>query len=384
MAGEVSGNQQLPAEVLELVFRHLEHSDLATLLLVCRFWAEVAGRPRLWSDLRLAVTPATLPVLPRLLGLRRLAALRALTVAWPPDSRARAAIAGHPAIVALTYRDLGRPRKAALARHAAIFDLAIDSREEEWRCSKVEEVRVRSCYLQCGQLSSLLTAMVEGRTAITSLLLNRLGCGCPYSHSCCPLPPALLARASHTLRKLTLDTLGWTCNLTTEQLESFLLGILPDTQLEELTLASFPLAAANPSILATALTRVSKLTLSTSMLSLDQCVSLFTALQAGDCRLRELSIYNLPSNPLPLTTPYNMLDQVHPTLLSGALCQLEKAAMEHCYLTSDQVVAVLGRARGEASRLQELRVDRYDREKSHLYLPPSLTDNTPFLFQFNQ
>ena len=119
MAGEVSGNQQLPAEVLELVFRHLEHSDLATLLLVCRslvlcsslwqlepcrFWAEVAGRPRLWSDLRLAVTPATLPVLPRLLGLRRLAALRALTVAWPPDSRARAAIAGHPAIVALTYR----------------------------------------------------------------------------------------------------------------------------------------------------------------------------------------------------------------------------------------------------------------------------------------
>jgi len=378
MAGEVAGNQQLPAEVLELVFRQLEHADLATLLLVCRFWAEVAERPNLWLDFRLTVGRSNQPSLPRLLGLRRLRALRAITLSWPPDTQARAAITAHPAIVALTYRDLGRPRKAAMARHAAMFAPAMDSSEEQWRCSKVEEVRVRSCFLQCGQLSSLLTAIVDGRTAIASLLLNRLGCGCPNSHSCCPLPPALLAQASNSLRKLTLDTLGWTCNLTTEQLESFLLGILPDTQLEELTLSTFPLAAANPSILANALTRVSKLTLSTSMMTLDQCVSLFTALQAGGCRLRELSIYNLPSN------SNNMLDQVHPSLLAGALCQLERVAMEHCHLTSDQVVAVLGRARGAGSRLQELRVDRYDREKSHLYLPSSLTDNTPVLFQFNQ
>jgi len=106
MAGEVAGNQQLPAEVLELVFRQLEHADLATLLLVCRFWAEVAERPKLWVDFRLAVTKSNHSSLPRLLGLRRLRALTAITVAWPPDTAARAAITAHPAIVALTYRSL--------------------------------------------------------------------------------------------------------------------------------------------------------------------------------------------------------------------------------------------------------------------------------------
>ena len=46
------GNTALSAEVLDTIFRHLTHRDLMSLLLVCKFWAAVAGRPHLWTTYR--------------------------------------------------------------------------------------------------------------------------------------------------------------------------------------------------------------------------------------------------------------------------------------------------------------------------------------------
>ena len=42
----------LSPEVLQMIFLHLNHEDLAVMMLVCKFWAGVAGRPKLWTDLR--------------------------------------------------------------------------------------------------------------------------------------------------------------------------------------------------------------------------------------------------------------------------------------------------------------------------------------------
>ena len=300
-----------------------------------------------------------------------------MTTASPAVSEA---IYKHPGLVELYCSEVGRPRKGpGHEQHLALLAPALDDQESNpLSCSKVEAVRIRNCFMLCGQLSSLLSAICEGRSPVTSLALNKLGSGCINAHTDCPLSAPLLGKATGKLNKLCLDSLGWTCNLTTDKLEALFKGIRQGTALKELILSNIHIAPVNPHVLAEALTRVDKVTLSQANLSLDQAKAIFTAIKDGDKAINQLSIYQMTNNDC-----YNMVRRVEGQLLAEGLALLERASLENVHLDSSQVTAILDLGLQHGSRMKELRLDRYDADRSHIFLPASLLDHLPFDFQFN-
>ena len=191
----------------------------------------------------------------------------------------------------------------------------------------------------------------------------------------------MLGQATGKLNKLCLDSLGWTCNLTTDKLETIFQGISVGTTLKELILSKVHIAPVNPQILAGALTKVEKVILSEANLSLEQAKAMFTAIKGGEKTINQLSIYQMSNNQL--ADCYNMVRRVDGQLLAGGLALLERVSLENVHLDSRQVTAILDHALQHGSRLKELRLDRFDAERSHIFLPSSLLDHLPFDFQFN-
>ena len=266
-------------------------------------------------------------------------------------------------------------------QHLALLAPAVDQENDPQSCSKLEAIRIRNCFMLCGQLSTLLTAICKGKSSVTSMALSKLGSGCINAHIDCPLSAALLGQAAGKLNKLCLDSLGWTCNLTTDKLETIFQGISEGTTLKELILSKVHIAPVNPQILAGALTRVEKVILSEANLSLEQAKAMFTAIKGGDKTINQLSIYQMSNNHL--ADCYNMVRRVDGQLLAGGLALLERVSLENVHLDSRQVTAILDHGLQHGSRLKELRLDRFDAERSHIFLPSSLLDHLPFDFQFN-
>ena len=312
-----------------------------------------------------------------LIRTHRFSQLHAITVkvASPAVSEA---ILQHPRLAELYCSDVGRPRKVAQDQHLALLAPAIDKEGDLLCCSKLETIRIRNCFMLCGQLSALLVAICEGQSSVTSLALNKLGSGCINSHTDCPLSAYLLGRATQKLNKLCLDSLGWTCNLTTDRLETVCRSVKEDTSLKELILSNIHIAPVNPQVLADALTKVEKVTLSMANLSLEQAKALLTGIKAGNKAIKSLSIYQMTNN-----DGYNMLRRVEGQLLAEGFTLLERVSLENVHLNTCQVTAILDHCLQHGSRLQELRLDRFDAERSHVFLPASLLDNLPFEFLFH-
>jgi hypothetical protein len=379
----MEGNTALSAEVLHMIFLHLGHEDLASLLLVCRFWAAAAGRPGLWSAARLLVTRTNAHLAPRLLALPRLRSLRTVTVSWV-TAEVTEAIKRHPAIVEVHFRNVPRPSRKHRERHSTMLQPAVDSDYLAPACSRLEEVWLRGSFLQCGQLARLLEALAAGGTSLRTLGLARLGSCCPRSHQAtCPVPPDLLGRAAASLDRLVLDSLGH--SLGDGQKQEFFLALGSSPGLRELTLSSLPLPGVSPAVLASALSsRLHRLNLSNVGLTVEQARELFTVINGGGTGLQELSVYYSPagaSQPRdPLTSSVRQLEA---PLLAGALNLRTRVALEGVHLDSEQAAAVL--ARGVVgSKLQHLKLDRFDSDRSHLFLAPGLIEQLPFEFQFCQ
>ena len=163
-----------------------------------------------------------------------------MTTASPAVSEA---IYKHPGLVELYCSEVGRPRKGpGQEQHLALLAPALDQESDPESCSKVQAVRIRNCFMLCGQLSDLLSAICEGKSSVTSLALTKLGSGCINAHTDCPLSAHLLGQATGKLNKLCLDNLGWTCNLTTDKLEALFQGIKEGTALKELILSKVHIA----------------------------------------------------------------------------------------------------------------------------------------------
>ena len=300
-----------------------------------------------------------------------------MTTASPAVSEA---IYKHPGLVELYCSEVGRPRKGpGQEQHLALLAPALDQESDPESCSKVQAVRIRNCFMLCGQLSDLLSAICEGKSSVTSLALTKLGSGCINAHTDCPLSARLLGQATEKLNKLCLDNLGWTCNLTTDKLEALFQGIMEGTALKELILSKVHIAPVNPQVLAQALTRVEKITLSEANLSMEQAKAILTAIKDGDKAINQLSIYQMANNDC-----FNMVRRVDGQLLAEGLALLERVSLENVHLDSSQVTSVLDHGLQHGSRLKELRLDRFDADRSHIFLPASLLDHLPFDFQFNQ
>ena len=63
---------QLPADVLEKIFRLLPPRDLRQVVLVCRRWREVGEAPRLWNWVTVTVTKENISKMPKVLRRRRM------------------------------------------------------------------------------------------------------------------------------------------------------------------------------------------------------------------------------------------------------------------------------------------------------------------------
>ena len=63
---------QLPTEILEIIFAYLKPSDLKNAILVCKRWFEVAGSSSLWTWVSLIVTNDKLPHIPHLMTEKRM------------------------------------------------------------------------------------------------------------------------------------------------------------------------------------------------------------------------------------------------------------------------------------------------------------------------
>ena len=72
--------EELPVEILALIFQSLSLQDLSTALLVCRRWREVGETPALWSSLPVRVNTENLSVMTEMLRSRRLQAVRKLVI----------------------------------------------------------------------------------------------------------------------------------------------------------------------------------------------------------------------------------------------------------------------------------------------------------------
>jgi len=70
----------LPQEILFTFFKHLSYSDLRCVLLVCRYWRDVGQDPVLWKKLKLVVEKPKMPLLGKILSMRRLACVEHLEV----------------------------------------------------------------------------------------------------------------------------------------------------------------------------------------------------------------------------------------------------------------------------------------------------------------
>ena len=167
-------------------------------------------------------------------------------------------------------------------------------------------------------------------------------------------------------------------SLTGEQMETFFKALKDDTKLKELILSSIPaFVTVNHHILTSALGKVEKLVLSTVNLSLEQANSLFCAIKTGTTKLKEMSIYFKPIN------TYNELKNIQANILAGALNMLERVVFENVNLNSHQVSEVLQHSL-KKTKLQELILDRYDADRSHLFLDSILLDHISFSFEFRQ
>lgn len=372
----MEGNTALSAEVLEQIFLHLSYEDLASLLLVCRFWASVAERPKLWQEFRLQVyQPGSV------LGLARFLCLKSASVSSDSEAVGRAVV-GHPTLQEVTLRHIPRPAKRQKHSYRKLLHFAMHFAMDQYHtapgCSRIQVLKISQVFIQCGQLAELLTAVTEMQTSLHTLGLSRLGSSCPHGHTSCPLPPLLLGQAANCLTRLTLDNLGFTCSLTGEQMEEFFKALQNDTKLKELILSSIPaFVTVNPHVLTEGLRKVKKLVLSTVNLSLEQANSLFCAIKTGTTKLKELSIYFKPIN------TYNELKNLEASILAGALNMLERVVFENVNLNSHQVSEVL-KLSLKKTQLQELKLDRYDADRSHLFLDPIVLDNISFSFEFRQ
>ena len=353
-----------------------------------RFTGEECTLLRLYPNyFRLTVDGDPAGMVGKVLGLNRLQGLKAVTVRWASDGVSKA-IMRHPGIVKVHIRDtLNISRmKNWRTRYNSVLHFSMDEHFSPPAVSKVQELRLSNCFVQCGQLNELLAAISQGHSAIKSLRLNRLGCECPLTHNDCPMSSKLLGQASNKLTHLTLKDISFNrYNLMQEarnfNLEKMFDATEEETSLRELVVASNPhFSFISPSVLTSALVRIESVVLISVDLALQQSLDFFAGLKTHNTgKLRKLRIqYNSYNN----RDNNNSVKHVNAALLAEALNNLEHVELQNVNLSSEQATAILDRSL-KGTKLKTLRLDRFDADRQHLFVSAKLMAEIPFSFEFN-
>ena len=308
-------------------------------------------------------------VAPQIVAWKRFQRLRSLTVRWPSEALSKA-VMRHKAIDKVHIEEIRRPLWWARERYGCLFCPAMGEEDSTW--SRLRELSIVDCYLECGQLWKLFSSMLKGKRGLKRLELARVTSDeCSEYHDICPVPAHLLGQLASTLTVLVLDAV----HLDSFQLQEVFQGFVkPTAVLEELTLSNIPAMcdldpATLPSLLLT--TPLKKLTMDSTNLGLLQTQLLISAIGGGKHSLKQLVMYS-----------ENNLRKLGGSSLAAAFNRLEGVELGNVNLDGQQVGEVLGRSR-EGTNLKELVVDRYDAEGGHIFLSVNLVANLTFSFEFN-
>ena len=135
------------------------------------------------------------------------------------------------------------------------------------------------------------------------------------------LEPSLLASAITGLTKLSI----WETHLTTEQTEALFARMTVTHQLRSLDISYNDLSGVKPSLLARAAMELEELRVRGTSLTPAQGEALFTALDEGESRLETLHL------------SYCNLATLDPSLFARVVCGLREVAVMYCSLTPSQL-----------------------------------------------
>jgi len=219
--------QTLPEEMLMKIFCCLDLSDLATVLLVCRQWKEVAESPWLWKRLEIVVGQMKVNNI-GILGTRRLESVkrvRLLSKYHPDENEAEAvfqAIQDHEGIneLNISQNEISKVNATTLAKAV----------------NNMEKVNLFNAKLTITQINALFEHMARE----TKLKVLSMGCV-----NISGVNPEVLSAGLNKVNTARL------CNtaITTKQLEALFRDMADRTELKEIDLGHNNLAEVDAAVL---------------------------------------------------------------------------------------------------------------------------------------
>ena len=363
-----AGVGELPAEMVERVFRLLSPGDLRTVVLVCRRWREVGEAPALWSwalltlaldnlcalacrrlarvrVVRLVATEAALlEALLRHGGVRELTLDSSLALAQVDSQLLGEVVAGMERVVMRK-----RPKRsqdslsksqfkkffAAISQSSSLQSLDLShqplgSVAPEVLAdvvSRLETVVLAQASLTEAQATTLLATLAQPGTRLTSLTLT--------ATNLTGVSPSNLAAAAATLTHLDLSF----TKLSEVQVEAVVEALSSSAHLRSLELGGASLATTPSHLLVRVFSRLTSLGLQQVAMVEEQWTSVASALDTDTA----------PSL-VSLDISENQLVGVEPMLLARALARVERVAMKRTKLTLAQVTALVNSIRYDAVR----------------------------------
>jgi len=375
--------------VLERVFRRLCPRDLKAAVLVCRRWREVGEAPKLWTwvwrsywplfehyrgrEIRKLSDPTKVV---QVFGSRRLQNMTSLKIVTISEELLRA-VAVHPSIRELDICEADIPTADPVLLAEALtkvervytgqsnlqmtyeqilvlftvmwqgcqliainFDFGLSAVPPTLFAQairKLETAKFHDCNLSEPQVTALLKMVREGKSNLKTLKLS--------GNDLDGLPPALFAQAINKLEAFELNHCGLTETHITYLLEMVRDG---DTSLKSLRLGSSRTEHVSPNLIAGSLTKLEKVEIC-DQLHPQQLNLLLSAIASGTCKLKNLALKFL-------------LEEVEPSLLASAVCQLEIASFSSESLSSEHLKAMFSQTKTKLRRLGLGRLDIIEQE----------------------
>jgi len=308
-------NSMLPPEILEKIFHFLGSLDVSNVMLVCRLWRDVGEAPWLWAGHNLRATPGNLHIMPKLLTIRRIQAVRKLKMDEVEVSNelieAIMENQGIKELECLLWIDLSSVEPKQLTK--AVI--------------KLEKLYLDGTNLNSQQTQAIFMAMGDDSN------LKKLHL---WVIDLASVEPKQLAKAVIKLEELVLSI----TELNSQQSQAIFTAIGDDSNLKILSLRQNNLSSVDSKKLAKAVIKLEELDLSSTQLNSQQTQAIFTAM-GDDSNLRILDLWD------------NDLSSVEPKQLANSVIKLKELDLSNTDLNSQQMKAIFT-AIGDDSNLKKL------------------------------
>ena len=269
--------QDLPAEILHLVFRKLRYEDLMCVVRVCKEWKTLGESPTLWREFRLMVKPKNFGKLDDVLMLHRFDLIRSLFLnggAQRLDNDSLEIIKSSK-ISKITLKDCSLTETCPYLIAKCFCQMEIVNLV----CTHMDKSQVREVM---NHISKHVTPMKELR--FDSILSNAFGYGSFVDLS--EVPSDIVSSALNKIEHLELGR----TELTTEQLTKFFEDMAVETRVQNFTLTGNVISQVCPKILSQGLSKLVNLTLNHTKLTTDQVEKILECILEDSNKIRNLDL----------------------------------------------------------------------------------------------